>query len=300
MNPIKKNPLGRGLESLIPRAPAAPQPVFPDVTAGSGKLLEIDITDICPNDLQPRRDFDADGISALAESIRSKGVMQPLVVAKASGQSDTKYMLIAGERRWRASGLAGLKSVPAVVIDYPEDTDRLELALIENTQRDDLKPLELARAYSSLMDKCGYRQEDVARIAGKSRSAVANTLRLMDLPANVVEALEAKKITEGHARVFLSLDETQCARLLNAVTGQFLSVRQTEALAKRLQKAEKDEPVQEPDPNFEALAREMESFFGAKVHMKSRGKNNKRGVIQIRYESPEELDRIILKLRKGE
>ena len=300
MNPVKKSPLGRGLESLIPRNPAVSQSFTDNMTDNGGKFLEIDITDIYPNDHQPRRDFDAEELAALTESIRKRGVLQPLIVTKSAKNNGAKYMLIAGERRWRAAGPAGLKNVPAMIIAHPADTDSLELALIENTQRNDLKPLELASAYSLLMVECGYVQEDISRIVGKSRSTVANTLRLLDLQTNVMEALETKKITEGHARAFLSLDEIQCNELLNAVINHSLSVRQTEALAKKLQNGEKTKAIPEPDPNFEALAKEIENFFSAKVNMKSRGKNNKRGTIVIYYESPEDLDRIVSKLRNGE
>ncbi|MDR0453357.1 MAG: ParB/RepB/Spo0J family partition protein [Deferribacteraceae bacterium] len=293
MNQIKKNPLGRGLGSLIPGAST----VISDAAEVAGKYMEMDITDIYPNDSQPRRDFDAEKLASLADSIRSKGMLQPLVVTKPVGDSETKYMLIAGERRWRAAGLAGLKTVPAVLIEYPADSDRLELALIENTQRDDLTPLEQAQAYKSLMEKCDYSQEDVAHIVGKSRSAVANTLRLLELSANVMEALETKKITEGHARVFLSLNEAQRIRLLNAVINQSLSVRQTEVLAKKFQSSVQMDSLPSPDPNFESLAKEMENFFSARVKMKIRGKNSNRGVIEISYESHEDLDRIVSKLR---
>ena len=299
MNPIKNNPLGRGLGTLIPRNPLTAQTETADAANINKKFLEVDIADICPNDSQPRRYFEEEGLLSLAESISGKGVIQPLVVAKTDGQGKAKYMLIAGERRWRAAGLAGLKNIPVVLIERPTETERLELALIENTQRDDLTPLELAQAYRSLMDKCGYGQEDVARIVGKSRSAVANTLRLLSLPASIMEALESKMISEGHARSFLSLDETQQAKLLNAIINRSLSVRRTEALAKKLQKGEKAVPSPEQDPNFEALIKEMECFFGSKIKLKSRNKNINRGIIEIRYESLDDLDRIISKLRSS-
>lgn len=289
MNPIKKNPLGRGLESLIPRNEDAKAT---SAQAGNDRLVEIDITDIEPNDLQPRYDFDQEALAALTNSVKSKGVLQPVVVVRKAG----RYMLVSGERRWRASGLAGLKKIPAVIIEDSGENERLELALIENTQRDDLKPLELAKAYQDLMQRCGYRQEDIARIAGRSRPAVANTLRLLDLPAPVVAALEKKDITEGHARVFLTLPAEYINTLLNAVISKSMSVRQAEAMAKRLQEPGR-EPAEkaETDPDVKAVVKEIEDFFGSKVALKQKGKSG--GVIEIRYESDEDLDKIVNKLR---
>jgi ParB family chromosome partitioning protein len=280
-NPMKKNPLGRGLESLIPRSN------IPQAQTGEGEFKELDITDIVPNDFQPRRDFDTEALEALTKSVKSKGIIQPLVVMK-RGNS---YMLIAGERRLRAAGLAGLKKVPAVIIDEATDSEKLELALIENTQRDDLKPMELALAYKNLMEAYDCRQEDVARIAGKSRSAVANTMRLLDLSEPVMQALEMKLITEGHARVFLSLNEEQGTRLLNAILKNSLSVRQAEAMAKDLQNEGKPEKPKVLDADRQAVQKELEDFFGSKVRMKASGK--KGGVIEIKYSSDEELDKIV-------
>ena len=287
MNPIKKNPLGRGIESLIPKAQPSELPY-----SDTGKLREIDITDIDPNELQPRKDFDPVFLEALTQSIREKGVLQPLVVMK----NASRYMLIAGERRFRAAGLAGLKSVPVVVVDEADDAERLELALIENTQRDDLKPLELAHAYKELMELCAYRQEDIARIAGKSRSAVANTLRLLELIPPVKQALEMKLITEGHARVFLTLDDKASKELLEVVLTRSLSVRQTEAMAKELLKGGEPRKIPHHDADKDAILLEMEDFFGSKVKFKNASKGGG-GVIEIRYASAEELDKIINKVR---
>ncbi|GAB7140956.1 ParB/RepB/Spo0J family partition protein [Deferribacterales bacterium RsTz2092] len=293
--------LGRGLESLIPigGSDSAGQS---DINA---RFREIDITDIMPNIKQPRKDFDKDALEALVSSVRDKGVLQPIVVVKTS---ESKYMLISGERRWRAAGFAGLKTLPALITEPLADTDNLELALIENTQRDDLKPLELARAYRELMDSCDYRQEDVARIAGKSRPAVANTLRLLDLPTDVSDALEQKLISEGHARVFLSIPKNYCHKLLNDVLSRNLSVRQTELLAKRIQdeangrgasvaKNSETQGSASLDADILAIVREMEQFFDSKVSFKTRGKNRERGVIEIRYDSQDDLDRIVNKVR---
>lgn len=282
MNPIKKNPLGRGLDSLIPRTQKPS-------SENTDKFTKVDITDISANDKQPRRDFDPEALEALTHSVKTKGIMQPLVVSK----RDKGYMLISGERRLRAAGLAGLKEVPVVIIEMPEENDRLELALIENTQRDDLKPLELADAYKELIEKGNYIQEDVAKITGKSRSAVANTLRLLDLPEDVKQALETRRISEGHARVFLTLAPEHVRKLLNMVINKRLSVRQTEALAKALSSGEK--PIVEESADMEALRGEIEEYLGSKVRIKKGKKES--GTIEIKYTSGEELDKIVNKLR---
>lgn len=284
MSGVKKSPLGRGIDSLIPRA--APQVQTDD--RQDGRLIEADITEIKPNDQQPRHDFDPEALAALSTSVKERGIMQPLVVSRTNGG----FMLISGERRLRAAGMAGLKKVPVVIIPQPDENNRLELALIENTQRDDLKPLELAKAYKELTERCSYIQEDIARIAGKSRSAVANTMRLLDLFPFVMEALEKKIITEGHARVFLTIDEGQARRLLNAVINRKLSVRQTEAMAREMAR-----PVRsiDADPDQDAFAKELGDYFGLKVDVKNRGKRG--GVIEIRYRSADELDTIVNKIR---
>ena len=207
--------LGRGLSALIPR--------------GNGGLMEIDLARISPNPRQPRTTIDDSALAELAESIREHGIIQPLIVTRAG----SGYTLVAGERRWRAARLAGLRTVPALVKDTSPQ-QLLELALVENLQRQDLGPLEEAAAYRQLLDEHGLTQEDVARRVGKSRSAVANSLRLLNLPREAKEALAAGRITEGHARALLSLptQEQQLALLASMLAGD-VTVREAEESARR-------------------------------------------------------------------
>ncbi len=217
---MKKNSLGKGLESLIPKAEKT-----------RTIINEIDIADIIPNPDQPRKVFNEEALSELTDSIRKNGIIQPMVLAK--GEEEGTYVIIAGERRWRAAGLAGLRRVPAVVREITKETEKLELALIENIQREDLGPLELARAYKNLMDKHEYRQEDVADVVGKSRSAVANTIRLLGLPERVIMALEEGHISEGHARALIGLEEKKAVEILIKIIENSLSVRDVEKLVSK-------------------------------------------------------------------
>ena len=214
--------LGRGLGALIPR--------------GQPGLQELELDRIAPNPQQPRLRADEVGLAELAESVREHGVLQPVVVTRAEGGSDG-YVLIAGERRWRAARLAGLKTIPAIVKEAAP-RQRLELALVENLQREDLAPLEMAAAYRALIDEHGLTQEQVARRVGKSRVVVANALRLLQLPRPASEALSAGQISEGHARALLTApSEAVLLAALAHVLERGLSVRQTEELARRLGEA---------------------------------------------------------------
>lgn len=282
-----KQSLGRGLDALIPKQ--VPAPAF-----ASGGLLEIDLTEIIPNDNQPRRVFDEILLSELADSIKAKGVIQPIIVTKAE---NGKYMIIEGERRWRASGLAGKKTVPAVVKKADTPKERLELALITNAQREDLNPVELAKAYEKLINEHGYRQEDLGFILGKSRSAVANRLRLLSLPNHVLAAIEAKSISEGHARAILGLENKgDMVALVEKIIDKNLTVRDAEAAVKKMRskKAAFVGEEKKNEPHFAALVSEIESFFHSKVNIK---KGAKGGVIEIKYNSDDDLDAIIKKIR---
>ncbi|MGE4318345.1 MAG: ParB/RepB/Spo0J family partition protein [Deferribacterales bacterium] len=277
---MKKNSLGKGLESLIP--PRADR---------SGKMVsEIDIAEIMPNPDQPRKVFDEEALAELTESVRRNGIIQPIVLAK----GEDAYIIIAGERRWRAAGLAGLKKVPAVVREITRDSEQMELALIENIQREDLGALELARAYKNLMDTHGYRQEDVADVVGKSRSAVANTIRLLGLPQRVLEALEQKLISEGHARCLVGLPDHKIIEILAKIIENGLSVRETEKLASKKEKPEKEKKKEDENIFLMSLKGEMEEFFKTKIEIKRRKDG---GTIEIKYSSDDELDRIIRTIR---
>ena len=211
--------LGRGLGALIPR--------------GEAGLQEMELDRIAPNPQQPRLRIDEASLAELAESIRQHGLLQPVVVARVEGQAEG-FFLVAGERRWRAARLAGLTTVPAVIKDAAP-RQRLELALVENIQREDLLPLELATAYRALIDEHGLTQEEVAQRIGKSRVAVTNTLRLLQLPRSAREALAEGRISEGHARALLSApDERTLLSGLREVVARGLTVRQSEELVRRL------------------------------------------------------------------
>lgn len=284
---MKKNPLGRGLESLIPGASTTAQKPSP---VG---VQEIDITSIIPNDNQPRRVFDQDALNELVESIRQRGIIQPLVVTR----TGEKYMLIAGERRWRAAGLAGLRNVPVVVRKTDSERERLELAIIENIQRENLNALELAEAYKNLIDKHGYRQDDVATVMGKSRSSVANTLRILSLPDAARESLSEGAITEGHARALLMLDTTeQMLTLLTEIIRKRLSVRDAENRARAMLKTPAEKKERTLDLFTETLQKEFEDYFRTKVAIRPKKRG---GTIEIAYSDAENLEGII-KIIRGE
>ncbi|WP_273265937.1 ParB/RepB/Spo0J family partition protein [Flexistipes sinusarabici] len=276
-----KSPLGRGLESLIPKSEAETK-----------NVVELDISDIQPNPQQPRKNFDRESLNDLVESIKSKGVIQPLIV----GKFENKFILIAGERRWRAAGLAGLKKVPVVVRDIKDEQEKLELAIIENIQRENLNPHELAAAYKNLMEKYGYSQEQVAAVVGKSRSAVANSLRLLFLPTEILKSLEKGSISEGHARALLGLnDKETILEVFRKILQKKLTVRQTEDLIKKLNKGSNIQPKKEDKSVFiKDIEEELENYFHTKVEVKHK-KNG--GTIEIKYSTQDELNRIINDLR---
>lgn len=288
-----KKPLGRGLDSLIPRNSGVSG--AEKDSRVSSNYFELQLSSIVPNDNQPRNIFDNELLEELAESIKRNGVIQPIVVTKTSND---KYMIIEGERRWRASGMAGRQTIPVVVRNVETPKERLELALITNIQREDLGPLELARAYLKLMEEHSYNHEDLGIVVGRSRSAVTNRLRLLKLPLSVQKLLDEKRISEGHGRALLSLDkESDIINVANIVMDKDLSVRDTENYVKRFiksreERAEKKE--REIDPNIKVLSKELEGFFNTKVDIRTSGKG---GIINIKYNSDDELDNIIKKIR---
>jgi ParB family chromosome partitioning protein len=273
-----KRGLGRGLSALIP--------------GGEERgLAEVPIGSIGPNPLQPRSEIAQEELAELASSIHEHGILQPLVVTRGEG-GPTEYTLIAGERRWRAAQLAGLATVP-VIIKEATSRDMLELALVENLQRADLDPLEAATAFRQLMDDFGLTQEQVAVRVGKSRTAVANTLRLLALPAAAKDALASGQISEGHARALLGLrtEEAQTAALLQ-VLSKALSVRETEALVQRLSGERPTAPAparREPTPDVQALEERFRQALGTKVNL-VRGR--KGGRLVIHFYSDDELENL--------
>jgi ParB family chromosome partitioning protein len=281
----KKRGLGKGLGALIPPA-ASTKPVSPELQAGA---LEIPIDQISPNPHQPRQHVDPAQLQELANSIDEHGLIQPLVVT----QTQTGYQLIAGERRWRASKLAGLTSVPAIVKETTPQ-QMLELAIVENIQRADLNPLEEAAAYAQLMSEFGLTQEAVAERVGKSRTAVANTVRLLNLPDKCKQYLAEDKISEGHARALLSLKkQSDQETMLTKIIQQGLNVRQTEDLVRRLT-ADADETVkprpQPLTPYEKSLVARFESKLGTKVELNRTAEEA--GKLTIHFYSQEELQAI--------
>lgn len=282
----KKGGLGRGLGALIPEEEGAP----------AGGLVFLPVERIFPNPRQPRGAMDDQSLADLAESIREHGVLQPLIVSgEMRGEA---YYLIAGERRLRAARLAGLSQVP-VIIRPASDQERLELALIENIQRTDLSPLEMAEAYQQLVDDFGLHHEEIAQRVGKSREAVTNTLRLLKLSDEAKNALRNEWISEGHARALLGLtNPLKQNAALKIVLEKKLSVRQTEELVKlmsgdRIPRA----PRKEPPPEVRELEERLRGRLGTRVTL-HHGK--KGGSLVIYYYSDEELDSLVHQILGGE
>ena len=271
---VKKGGLGRGLESLFEDAAR-------DV---GGPVSTLPLREIEPDKDQPRKDFDEQALSELADSIARHGLLQPIAVRAAAGGA---YKIIAGERRWRAARLAGLSEVPVVIKDVT-DAEAMELALIENLQREDLDPVEEAMGYRQLMERCELTQEQTAQKIGKSRSAIANSLRLLNLPDDVLAFLKEGKLSTGHAKVLLGLpDAALQTKAAEAVVGQNLNVRQTEALCKKLVKPEKPP---KPQPLRPALAGEVEyalrEVLGSEVKVDYK---NGQGSLTVHFYSDEQL-----------
>jgi ParB family chromosome partitioning protein len=283
----KRGGLGRGLSALIPGAPEGGE-------SGTG-LLEVPVNAVAPNPKQPRTNFDDEAIASLAASIREVGILQPIVVRRATGGT---YELIAGERRLRAARAAGLASVPVVLRDS-DDSDLLREALIENIHREDLNPIEQAEAFKALLGELGLKQEDLADRVGVSRSHIANTIRLLGLPLEVQQLLADDKITAGHARAVLSLgDQEAMTSLALRVSAEDLSVRQTEEIVRRFVEA----PTQStrsapgsPDPaKVDANMAEVEEILSEQLATRvSIQMGTKRGKVVIEFGSPDDLERIV-------
>ena len=278
----KKRGLGRGLGALIPG----------EASEGESQqtgLREVPVTSIRPNPHQPRSSMDEEKLSELADSIREHGLIQPLIVTEKNG----RYTLIAGERRWRASQLAGLREVPVVVKEATPQA-MLELAIIENIQRADLNPLEEAYAYQQLMDEFGLTQEDVSQRVSKGRSTVANLVRLINLPENIQQAVTDGIISGAHARALLPLPTPEMQTgAMNQIIKLSLSVRQTEQLVKNLMAEEKPKPKQRKALSAElaALESQFRETLGTRVNIEHSSRH-KSGRIVIHYYSDEELNSI--------
>lgn len=278
---MMKKGLGRGLGSLFEEN--APEP-------DEDSVVNINLNNIEPNKDQPRKQFDKEKLEALADSIRDNGVIQPIIVVK----NGDRYKIVAGERRWRAAKSAGLTTIPAVIRNY-SDSEVAQIALIENLQREDLNPIEEAVGYKTLIDKFKMTQEDVSSKIGKSRSAIANSIRLLSLDEPIQSKLITGEITSGHARALLSIEDKQTRLiLLDSILEKGLNVRQTETLAKQLQRAvpvKKEKIIDEQVmAEIEAAENRLSSHFGTKVKLIH---NEKRGKIEIEYYGNDDLERIL-------
>lgn len=270
-----KKGLGKGLGALLGTEEAE-----------NGGIMEIRISDIEPNVNQPRKTFDDEKLAALAESIKQHGVVQPLIVQR---DGDT-YRIVAGERRWRAARLAGLDTVPVIVRDL-SDRQVMEVALIENLQREDLNPIEEAEAYERLISEFGMKQEEVASVVGKSRPAITNSIRLLSLNDEIKSRVISGEISSGHARALLSLDDQKLQlEAMQEIIDKSLSVRETEKLIKQLMTPKKQKEKKAPDAEYQAIEERFREIFGTKVRIMN---NKKNGKILIEYYSQDELDRII-------
>jgi ParB family chromosome partitioning protein len=285
---MKRKALGKGLSSLIPSSIVkVPSPSAP-LTPSRPAELRLEVSKIRPNPRQPRRAFDDASLTELANSMRNEGLLQPVVVRPLP---EGRFELIAGERRWRAAQRAGIHQIPAVVRDVP-DEKLLELALIENVQREELNPIEEAEAYRILVDDLQLTQNEVAERVGKQRTTVANALRLLHLPELVKDMVRDRRISMGHARALLALEDGPAIEALaRRVVAEGLSVREVESRARRpaATKARPGRPSKPVDPNVAAAEASLQRVLGTKVRIAGNGTV---GRVEVHYHSAEELDRV--------
>jgi len=288
----KRPALGRGLSALIPPAAPPPPPLAAPRESAQGRPAELDIDLLTPNPRQPRQQMEETALEELAQSIRSHGVIQPILVRRVGDRNE----IVAGERRWRAAQRAGLLKVPVVYRDVPDER-LLEIALIENIQREDLNPIEEAQAYRRLVDELQMSQESIATAVGKDRATVSNYMRLLKLPAEVRNDLASGTLSMGHARALVTMpDEAAQRRVAREVVSRGLSVRETEAMAKReLNPA--IPPLPKPaDPNTRAAENQLKVALGTRVRIVRKGRG---GRIEIDFNNEEELQRLYDTLTKG-
>lgn len=276
---MNKKKLGRGLGELLG-----------DALDDTGRVMEIAVRDISPNPWQPRRDFPKESLTALAESIKENGLIQPVVVRQ---KKNGTYELAAGERRWRAAKLAGLETIPAVTQDY-DDRSMAEMALVENLQREDLNPVDEGLAYQKLMDDYGLTQEDISRKVGKSRPYVANMVRLLALPEEVKDFLSKGQLTAGQARPLLGLvSDAEKVQLARRIVKEGLSARRVEEI---IRQGRESKPKNNPPPAetfMKAVEEKLGLSVGSKVRIRiGKGKNAHKGTISISFSNDEEFQRI--------
>ncbi len=287
----KKGGLGKGLDSLIPSFDLEEDK---EKSTGENNPLMMDIHKIEPNREQPRKIFDEDSLAELADSIRQYGVLQPLLVKK----QEDYYAIVAGERRWRAARLAGLKEVPVIIKDLDRQ-ESMEIALIENIQRQDLNPVEEARAYQMLIQEFGLKHEDLAERVGKSRAAITNSMRLLKLDDGVLDMLIRGDLTQGHARALLAIEDKELQlKGAQTIIDKNLSVRDAEKLVKELLNppVKKEKPELPGQSVYKDIEKRLKDHLGTKVNISRKDENQ--GKIEISYYSVDELERIIEILEK--
>ena len=275
INPFKsKKGLGRGLSSLIG-----------DSDKIDGKK-NLPISSLVRNKYQPRKKFDEVSLEELTNSIRERGIIQPIIVRESSDKED-KFEIIAGERRWQAAQYAGLHQVPVIVINV-DNLKSLELAIVENVQRKDLNPIEEAEGYKKLIDEFSYDQDKVSKFIGKSRAHISNCLRLLSLPKEIIELIIEEKLSQGHAKILVGLDNANS--LAKKIISKKLSVRQAENLV-RILKSNSNHYSKKKDPNIASLEKELTDKIGMRVYVKN--KRNNSGIISLEYKAADQLDRLV-------
>ena len=275
INPFKsKKGLGRGLSSLI----------------GDSEKIEdkknVSISSLVRNKYQPRKKFDEVSLEELTNSIRERGIIQPIIVRQSSDEED-KFEIVAGERRWQAAQYAGLHDVPVIIIKI-DNLKSLEFAIVENVQRKDLNPIEEAKAYKRLIDEFSYDQDKVSKFIGKSRAHISNCLRLLSLPQEIIEFIIEEKLSQGHAKILVGLDNA--ILLAKKIITKKLSVRQAESLV-RILKSSSNNPSKKKDPNIISLEEELTDRIGMRVFVKN--KKNNTGTISLEYKGADQLDRLV-------
>ena len=290
MNKEKNKKLGRGLSSLLSGKSFSGENSFSETMSNQ---INIGVTKIVPNKKQPRKNFNKEELQNLASSIKEKGIIQPIVVRK--NPNEDSYEIVAGERRWRAAQIAGFHNLPVIIKKF-SDQEVVEVGLIENIQRESLNPVEEARAYQSLFNEYNYKQDQLSKIVGKSRSHIANMIRLLELPEYILNLLMEEKITTGHARPLIGLSNAE--ELVKKIIKGKLSVRQTEKLIYGQSKQKRKRIAPNIDPNIKDLENELSEKIGLKTSIHFSDKSSS-GSITLYYSNLDQLDDIMKRLKKS-